>query len=362
MANPYRSKPATAFWSRSVASVHPDEVDLVTSVPFALDKSDRIATAGSCFAQHISRTLASEGYNYIVTETQPRTAGAIDEGFGAYPARFANLYTTTQLRQLFERAYGLFSPVDEVWNTKDGAFIDPFRPRIQEGGFATADACREDTEAHLAAVREMFEQCDVFIFTLGLTEAWRSKVDKAVFPLAPGVVAEIETENYEFVNYDVNTVVGDLEHSIRYMREINPAMRIILTVSPVPLIATYEDRHVLVSTTLSKAVLRVAADMVAKTMPDVAYFPSYEMITGSYRRAEFYADDLREVLPEGVAHVMGTFKRHYLSGGATISQKKNRAPKTQSQAFFKEPSDFDAAQRVLCEEEAIESSLQNADH
>ena len=35
----------------------------------------------------------------------------------------------------------------------------------------------------------MFEQSEIFIFTLGLTEAWRSKKDGAVFPLAPGVSA-----------------------------------------------------------------------------------------------------------------------------------------------------------------------------
>ena len=51
------------------------------------------------------------------------------------------------------------------------------------------------------AVREMFERLDVFVFTLGLTEAWRSRIDGAVYPLAPDVVAgKMGQAAHEFVN------------------------------------------------------------------------------------------------------------------------------------------------------------------
>ena len=48
------------------------------------------------------------------------------------------------------------------------------------------------------------------------------------------------------------------------LKRLNPGVRVLLTVSPVPLIATYEPRHVLVSTTYSKSVLRVAAEQVMR--------------------------------------------------------------------------------------------------
>src|SRR5690606_23136879 len=93
---------------------------------------------------------------------------------------------------------------------------------------------------------------------------------------------------------------------------VNPDARVILTVSPVPLAATAEPRHVLESTTLSKSVLRVAADMVQRRQEGVSYFPSYEIITGAFSRGTYYDTDLRSVLPEGVEHVMRTFFRAYL--------------------------------------------------
>ena len=86
MPNPYSELPDQAFWSRSVSRLTHDEVDPVGHVPFKISRRDLIATAGSCFAQHIARTLAREGFNYLVTETGPAEAG-----YGMFPARFGNI-------------------------------------------------------------------------------------------------------------------------------------------------------------------------------------------------------------------------------------------------------------------------------
>jgi hypothetical protein len=153
----------------------------------------------------------------------------------------------------------------------------------------------------------------VFVFTLGLTEAWRSKVDGSVFPVAPGVAGgSFDPTLHEFVNFPVQEVESDLLAFLAKLKQKNPTVKILLTVSPVPLVATYEDRHVLVSTTYSKAVLRVAAEAATAQYGWVDYFPSYEIITGSFNQGQYYADDFREVNPAGVAHVMRCFQKHYI--------------------------------------------------
>jgi hypothetical protein len=92
---------------------------------------------------------------------------------------------------------------------------------------------------------------------------------------------------------------------------LNPRARVILTVSPVPLAATARrDQHVLTATTYSKSVLRVAAETLVSRFRHVEYFPSYEIITGAFSRGAYYADDLRNVLEDGVSHVMRLFMRH----------------------------------------------------
>jgi hypothetical protein len=160
-------------------------------------------------------------------------------------------------------------------------------------------------------VRHLFETLDVLVFTLGLTEAWRSKSDGSVVPVAPGVVAgDWDSSAYEFINFGADEVAKDLEQLLRKMAGVNPGAKLILTVSPVPLVATYEDRHVLVSTMYSKSALRVAADMACRKNKNALYFPSYEIIASHYSRGEYFAENLRSVTPSGVNHVMGLFLQH----------------------------------------------------
>jgi len=314
--SPYSNLPDHQHWRQAIEQLPPGDVDPVVSSTLRIGRRTAIATAGSCFAQNISRSLVNKGYNYLVTESAPESmapAEAAQLNYGIFSARYGNVYTARQLDQLFDRAYGKFSPVDSAWRRADGRYVDPFRPRIDPAGYADPADVDVVRQAHLAAVRRMFETADVFVFTLGLTEAWRAKKDGAVFPLAPGVSAgEFDPDRYEFVNFGVEEVTSDMAAFLGKLRAVNPKVQVILTVSPVSLVATYEPRHVLVSTTLSKAVLRVAAQAAATAFGFVHYFPSYEIITGSFSRGEYFEKDARSVTSSGIDHVMRLFGRHYL--------------------------------------------------
>jgi hypothetical protein len=123
----------------------------------------------------------------------------------------------------------------------------------------------------------------------------------------------MDPNKYEFVNFETHDIVKDIEVFLSRLETVNPSCKVILTVSPVPLVATYENRHVLTSTTYSKSALRSAADYIVRRYPQCEYFPSYEIITGNYIRSAYYEPDLRSVRDEGVAHVMRLFMEHYSS-------------------------------------------------
>ena len=325
--HPYRQQPDYAFWRRCFEGVDPARVDPVIKAPFAIGPQDKIVTAGSCFAQHIARHLGAHGFNFHVTErAHSIVPGAIAErnNYGQFSARYGNIYTTAQLLQLFRRAYGTYRPQEPAWQGESGETLDPFRPLIQPGGYLHEEEMLADRRQHLACVRQGFEELDIFVFTLGLTEYWRSKADGAAFPLCPGTAGGIfDAGRYEFVNAGVGQVVAELEEFIDLLRAVNARAKVILTVSPVPLVATAEDRHALVSTTYSKSVLRVAAEMVTKSRADVAYYPSYEIITGSFNRGQYFAADLRSVLEAGVEHVMRLFLKHY--GNRDVARLSNES-------------------------------------
>jgi hypothetical protein len=167
----------------------------------------------------------------------------------------------------------------------------------------------------------MFEQSALFVFTVGLTEAWIAISDGAVFPVAPGVVSNKVTEDrYRFVNFTVSEIIADLHAFIGKLRAVNTNVRLLFTVSPVPLVATYEDRHVLVSTTYSKSAIRAAVDEVVRQYDFVDYFPSYEVIAGWHNKGMYFANDLRSVTQEGVARVMQLFSSHYLESRRDVGE------------------------------------------
>ncbi|MGY5802977.1 GSCFA domain-containing protein [Rhizobium sp. LEGMi12c] len=349
MTNPYAGIENYQLWRRSVARIETHLFDPVVNPKFRLDRATKIATAGSCFAQHISRQLQRIGFHYFVPENgeglpeDERTR----RNFGVFSGRYGNLYTARQLLQLFEEVFEKRKPVEKAWLREDGRYVDPYRPQIEPDGFKTIKAVEDERHKHLASIRAVFTEADVLVFTLGLTEAWRSRDDGSVFPLAPGVVAgSFDPERHEFVNFGVADVEADLLAFLEKLKDKNPSIKVLLTVSPVPLIATYEDRNVLVSTTYSKSVLRVVADQVVSRFDWVDYFPSYEIITGSYAGGLYYEADYREVNSRGVAHAMRCFVKNYTSDPSPVVRRA-----TEPQAAAIEPTRRD----IICDEEAIDA-------
>jgi hypothetical protein len=319
--HPYKSLPDKGFWRRAVATPSPQDVDPVGTFDLCIESDTKVATAGSCFAQHIARYLKKSGYNYYVAEPgHPILSSAVRtrHNYGLFSARYGNIYTTRQLLQLFDRAYGRFTPAEGLWQAREGVFVDPFRPTTQPGGYVSPEEALADRDQHLVAVRTMFETLDVFVFTLGLTECWRSREDGAVFPICPGVEGgRFDPARYEFYNQPVEDVIADLAAFRERLKEVNPTAHIVLTVSPVPLVATAQrGEHVLSATTYSKSVLRVAAETLRRSQPNVHYFPAYEIITAASNRGRYFARDLRSVTEEGVSHVMRLFMAH-ATGGET---------------------------------------------
>ena len=356
-SHPYSRLPDYAYWRRAVAEVAPGEIDPLIDAPFRFGARDQVATAGSCFAQHIGRYLKASGCNYLVTEKPHPFIGAQATdvlNYGLYTARYGNIYTSRQLLQLFDRAYGRFTPKENYWREGAAQIIDPFRPQIQPGGFNSVRELDHDRERHFQAVRAAFETLDVFVFTLGLTETWRSREDGAVFPLCPGVAGgDYSPARHEFVNLSVDEIVADVTAFVERLRSVNRSARVILTVSPVPLVATAEPRHVLVSTVYSKSALRVACETLTRSLKQVAYFPSYEIVAGGYAPIDYFAPDRRSVTQEGVAHVMRVFERHFIKRNAAEEALRGaiRALTPVRAAPADDP--VAAAVRLMCDEEAL---------
>jgi GSCFA family len=315
--SPYSSLGDRSFWSRAVARKF-SASDVVTCAQPLLRRDDIVMSAGSCFASNLVPYLEDAGYAYVRTEGQhPAFSKLPNEtlGYDKFSARYGNIYTVLQMLQLVRRCLGRFRPRESHWRAEN-LYIDPYRPGLRYPARSLAEF-EALTAQHLAATRVAIEKSSVFIFTLGLTEGWVSKDDGAVFPACPGTVTvgdrprlyagSFDVEKHTFKNFSVAEVSADLRALIAELREINPDLRVILTVSPVPLVATAGEKHVLAATAYSKAVLRVAAEESSNSVPAVIYFPAYELVTGPQAPSDYFEHDLRNVSKSAVDAVMAAF-------------------------------------------------------
>ena len=315
MTHPYKLLPTRNFWNSSVSNVPWHAVFSAEVAKFQLLPTDAIVTAGSCFAQRISRHLKARQFGRLSFELpHPHmdVAAATSAGYDMFSARYGNIYTTRQLKQLVDEAFGHREPIFEVEQSKDGRFIDLLRPNINEIGFSSELEARADRIFHLKCVKDMFTQADVFIFTLGLTEAWSTCDGSVVYGTHPNVSTRRDVRSDAVaINLDYLDCYNDLVNTINFLRQINPKLKFVFTVSPVALAATHQDNHVAVATMYSKSVLRAVAGRVAGQLPYADYFMSYEIFNSPQSFGQFLSGDLREVSLRGVDAVMNLFVRMY---------------------------------------------------
>lgn len=314
---------------------------------FNIGPEDNVATYGSCFAQHIGRNLALRGCTWLSTESAPKNTSpelAKKYNYGIFTSRTGNIYTTTLLQQWLEWALGLKKHPDEIWK-KDSRYFDPFRPAVEPNGFSSEEELLASRRTTLNALKSAVETSKYFVFTLGLTESWVNREKHYEYPMCPGTVAgEYISSIHKFSNKKTFHIRQGLENAIEIMRSINPNLKFILTVSPVPLTATKSGKHVLVATMQSKSILRAVAGEMAEKYDYVDYFPSYEVINSAPFKGTFFEPNQRSVNHKGVELVMS----HFFSA---IEQKYG--------VNFKINSGQNTAKRgqldVICEEEILQS-------
>lgn len=317
MTSPYSDLPKNAYWRSGVVETDKALWPDVFAPKFTITAETAIATAGSCFAQHIGRTLKGQGMT--VLDAEPAPNGLSDEeakrlSYGVYSARYGNIYTPRQLRELLDDVAQDTVHPDLFWE-KDARFFDALRPGVEPDGFDSLESAMEQRHAHLDCVRTLLSEADIFVFTLGLTEAWMDDKAGRVMALAPGVIAgDYDPARYRFHNFTFDEMVEDLEAIFAALTAVNPDIKLLLTVSPVPLTATASNDHVLAATTYSKATLRAVAGEMENNFKAIDYFPSYELVTTWAQDIPAFEANLRSVTPQMVDRVMSVFLKAHAIG------------------------------------------------
>ncbi|MDQ2657834.1 MAG: GSCFA domain-containing protein [Bacteroidota bacterium] len=106
----------------------------------------------------------------------------------------------------------------------------------------------------------------------------------------------------------IDAITTSFKHFFEHLKKFNPAIKVILTVSPV--------RHLrdsLELNSLSKSILRVACHEIAEKFDDVEYFPAYEMMMDDLRDYRFYKSDMLHPTAEAEEYIWEKFMERYFS-------------------------------------------------
>jgi hypothetical protein len=323
---PYRGIESYRSWQG------PDQTGHILSQPARLgilSKSDVIASAGSCFAQNIARYLSSRSFNYNMCEKAPmffNREQATDWGYGHFSCRFGNIYTVLQLEQLLERALGKRQVADQFWQNEDGKWFDLLRPRINRYGFDSREIAEVDTREHLNSVLEMFRTSTVFVFTYGLAEYWYDEKDGTVFPTAPGCgYGRFDSSRHKAGVMRVADIVRSTKAAMEMIREINRDLKVIITVSPVPLLATHRNMNIVQASVHSKCLLRVAVEECLPLFEQFYYFPSYEIVT-QYCSEPIWDETGRNPSKSSLGIVFKNFEYYFVAkGDSSVSEDPSSA-------------------------------------
>jgi len=297
--------PETTILGLATHQLYPDRAHLGTEFfkrgrLGLLDKRTPIASMGSCFAREVKDWLVANGYAYV------QTAGGPNARHGS--AAWDRVYNTFCIRQEFERALGAFEPRERFWRT-GGALADPYRKAVR---WADEPAMAADLAEHRRTAALALTTAEFVVLTIGVNEIWYAVDDGAVFfQVPPSDVFDPKRHAFRLATVAENT--ANLHRAHELLRQANPKAQMIVTVSPVPLRATFrEDADAVTATFESKATLLVAVRQFVRESQGVHYFPSYEIALTS---PEPFEDDLRHVKREVVGRIMDVFEHRFARSG-----------------------------------------------
>ena len=151
-------------------TINNNPINNIYKKKFDINPDTQIATAGSCFGQHVGNHLKRNGYLVIDEEIAP--PGLPNElhqkyGFSLYSARYGNIYTVKQLLQLAKEVAGERKPENYIWQ-KNGKYFDALRPAVEPEGHDSKQEVIEHRDFHIQKVKDVFTKMNLFIFTLDI--------------------------------------------------------------------------------------------------------------------------------------------------------------------------------------------------
>lgn len=228
----------------------------ITLAPFAIEPRERMLFVGSCFADNIGQRF-------------------VDDKFRATVNPYGVMYNPASIMHTVKRWTGELVAAQS------------------EASDSGSDVRQAINEAPQTAV-----------FTLGTNHVYILNETGEIVDNCRKRPQRLFTER----ELSVDECADYLREAVTTLRQINPSVRIIITVSPIRY-AKYGFH----GSQLSKATLLLAADKLTKEIDNVVYFPAYEIVNDELRDYRFYREDMLHPTDQAVEYIWQRFGETFFS-------------------------------------------------
>lgn len=255
----------------------------VAAPDFLIDYNSRLMMLGSCFAENMGSK-----FSYYKFDVDVNPCGIIYN-----PLSVANVLRLLVEGKRFEK-----NDLREV----GGKWVSLFH----HGAFSSADPdeCLHRINDRLTKATGELRTLDLLVITWGTAWVYKYIPENIIVSNCH----KIPSREFERSRLSVEDIVREYLVLIERLREINPGLRILFTVSP---IRHWKDgAH---GNQLSKATLLLAIDRLREEIQHVYYFPAYEIVLDELRDYRFYAEDMLHVSGFTVDYIWERFLYSFIS-------------------------------------------------
>lgn len=270
------------------------------TAPFRLHLSSHLLLVGSCFSDNIGARLIQHGYIATVNPCGVQ-------------------YNPQSIATLFRAALDPESVPDTLF-AHDGRVRSWLLPQIFSA--PTTEEARANFDAAVGSLRRSLAGCGAVILTFGTAQVWRH-IPSAIsaFEGTVGNCHKVPAKEFTHTMLTPDDIAEEWTALTKLMRDANPEIKLIYTVSPV--------RHLNPSprlNTLSKATLHLAVERLVEADPDgSAYFPAYELLMDDLRDYRFYADDMIHPSDQAADYIFEKFAETFYTAADREQMRLARA-------------------------------------
>ncbi|MDR1171758.1 MAG: GSCFA domain-containing protein [Bacteroidales bacterium] len=238
---------------------------------------------GSCFAENLGLRLQQLKFDVVLNPF----------GIVYHPAPAAhnleriiagNPYTTDELQHH-----------NELWCSFD-----------HHGRFSHPDVseCLRQINAELSRAHDALARSEWLFVTFGTAWAYRLKSSSRIVANCH----KFPASDFKRIRFDVDEICAIWEETIDSLRQLNPAVKIVFTVSPIRHLrdGAHENQ-------LSKSTLLLAVDRLNHELADTGYFPAYEIVLDELRDYRFYNEDMTHPNDTAINYIWQRFCENYVT-------------------------------------------------